>query len=109
MLRKVICAVGLVVCGYLLYLTEYVGICLDHCDPFNYSLGLAWFLIGLILKERGLQIWALAGLLGIAYFVIRELFEGFCLYCTFIHLIALTAVLSTKTDRALSRYHRKVR
>ncbi len=98
MLRKVICAIGLVVCGFLLYLTEYFGICLGHCDPFNYSLGLAWFLSGLILRGRILKVWALAGGLGVVYFVVRELFEGFCLYCTIIHIIALTSIVSSKRD-----------
>ncbi|WP_456328470.1 hypothetical protein [Archaeoglobus sp.] len=98
MLRRVICLIGFVVCGYLLYLTEYVGLCLGHCDPFNYSLGIFWFLSGLILRGRILKIWALAGIVGIAYFVVREVFEGFCFYCTLIHIIALISIISSKRD-----------
>ena len=95
MLRKLICSAGLLLCGYLLYLTEFVGLCLGHCDPLNYSLGSAWFLAGLILKNRLLKIWALLGVLGVGYFVVREIFEGFCFYCTVIHLIALCCVALT--------------
>ena len=99
MLRKVICLIGICICGYLLYLTEYVGICLGHCDPMNYSLGLSWFLVGLLIRGSIKRIWAALGIIGILYFVLRELFEGFCLYCTIIHMIAIGAIVSLKTDQ----------
>lgn len=99
MLREVVCLIGLSVCGYLLYLTEYVGICLGHCDPLNYSLGIAWFLAGIVVRnKRVLKIWAILGLIGIAYFVIREIFEGFCFYCTIVHLIGIVSIISLKID-----------
>ncbi len=98
MLRELICFVGLCLCGYLLYLTEYVGLCLGHCDPLNYSLGIAWFLTGIVVRSRKvLKVWAVIGLIGITYFVIREFFEGFCFYCTVIHLIGIASILSLKT------------
>ena len=95
MLRKVICLAGFIFCGYLFYLTEFVGLCLGHCDPLNYSLGSAWFFAGLILKNRFLRVWALSGVLGIGYFVIGEIFEGFCFYCTVIHVITLCCIALT--------------
>ena len=99
MLREVICSIGLILCGYLLYLTEYIGICLDHCDPFNYSLGFAWFFFGIIIRRNKiLKIWAILGLIGIFYFITREIFEGFCLYCTVIHILGIASILSLKKD-----------
>ena len=102
MLRKLICLVGLILCGYLLYLTEFVGLCLGHCDPTNYSLGIAWFLAGAILRSEHairkvnlLKAWGLLGVLGVGYFMVREVFEGFCFYCTIIHVIALSCVACT--------------
>jgi len=94
----VICIIGIFICGYMLYLTEYVGVCLGHCDPTNYSLGFLWFLIGMFVRGNVRIFWAILGILGILYFVFREFFEGFCLYCTIIHLVAVCAILSLKID-----------
>uniref|UniRef100_A0A7J3TG25 Vitamin K epoxide reductase domain-containing protein n=1 Tax=Geoglobus ahangari TaxID=113653 RepID=A0A7J3TG25_9EURY len=102
----IICLAGLILCGYLLYLTEYVGLCLGHCDPLNYWFGMAWFFVGLILKNRFLKIWALLGVLGVGYFVTREILEGFCFYCTVIHLIALCCVALTLWN--LQKVHQQV-
>ncbi len=99
MLRKVMCLAGVYICSYLLYLTKYVGICLGHCNLINYSLGLAWFLVGLLVKGSIKRIWAILGIIGILYFVLREFFDGFCLYCTIIHMIAIGAIVSLKTDQ----------
>ncbi len=110
MLRKVVCSIGLALCWYLLYLTEYVGICLGHCDPFNYCLGSAWFLLGIVVeRDKIVKFWAILGLIGIAYFVVREFFEGFCFYCTILHVLGLTAILSLKIDLKLLSRRRMAR
>ena len=104
MLREIFCAIGLVLCGYLLYLTEYFGICLGHCNPVYYTMGLAWFLLGIVIRSyRILKIWAIGGLAGIAYFVTLEIFEGFCLYCTIAHIVGIVSMLGLKIDQKLHR------
>ncbi len=108
MLREILCALGLILCGYLLYLTEYFGICLGHCNLDYYTLGLVWFLLGILIRDgRLLNIWAIVGLVGVAYFVTLEIFEGFCLYCTILHILGIMSIFSLKIDRRL-QFHRKL-
>jgi len=65
-----------------------------YCDPLNYSLGLAWFTAGIFIDERFTKLWSILGISGVAYFVVREIFEGFCQYCTLLHVIGLIAIAS---------------
>lgn len=106
------CLAGLTLCSYFLFLTEYVGVCLSHCDPVNYSLGVAWFSIGILLgilpTQKNLSIlWAIIGILGVLYFVTREFFEGFCPYCTLLHVITVAGAILALSPRGVSMTENK--
>jgi uncharacterized membrane protein len=87
---------------YLIYIYYFVGLCLGHCNPFNYSLGLIWFTIGIFVDRFGrrwVDLWSIAGIIGVAYFVLLETIEGFCEYCTILHALGLTAIAFAQKNR----------
>ena len=106
LLQRLVCAFGFLFSAYLLYTYEVIGICLGHCNPLNYSLGLIWFGMGiLILKfHKYVNLWSAGGLAGIVYFVYLETIEGFCLYCTILHILGLTAIVLAQIS-LMSRLH----
>lgn len=107
---KILCVIGIIFCSYFLYLYEVRGVCLGHCNPLNYSLGLFWFAVGLFVHYRKPLnlVWATLGILGVIYFVCMECVVGFCKYCTILHIIGISAIfLSVREDlsRLLKKCH----
>ena len=95
LLQKLTCAIGLAVSFSLIYIYYFVGLCLGHCNPLNYSLGFVWFAIGIFVDrfgKRWVDLWSVAGVVGVVYFVLLEMIEGFCEYCTILHVLGLTAI-----------------
>jgi hypothetical protein len=97
-LQRLTSALGLAICLYFLYEYHYVGLCIGHCNPNYYAFGSLWFASGIVVRGWIVKAWSVVGILGIVYFVVLEILTGFCLPCTTLHLIGITAIAFAQKD-----------